>query len=144
MATLTMERHFAASPAKVFEFITKSGNLLQWWGPEGTEIRDHNLDFSRLGPWNATMIGPQGHGATVGGEVIAIDPPNYVELTLSFAMDDGQRGPESVIRFECKNNDGATQFILTQTGLDPAHIEDMRTKGWNAAFVRLENLITTN
>ena len=144
MATLTMERMFESPPAKVFDFITKSTHLLNWWGPEGTEIRDDDLDFSKLGPWKATMVGPQGHAATVGGNVISIDPPNFVELTLSFAMGDGARGPESVIRFDCKDIGGATQFVLTQTGLNPAHIEDMRTKGWNAAFERLENLISTN
>lgn len=144
MATLTMERQFSTTPTKVFDFITQSSNLLQWWGPEGTEIRDHDLDFSRLGSWKATMIGPQGHGATVGGNVIAIDPPNFVELTLSFALEDGQSGPESTIRFDCHPVGNGTKFVLTQTGLDPAHIEDMRTKGWNAAFARLENLITTN
>jgi len=144
MATLTMARHFPAPPEKVFDFITKSTHLLQWWGPEGTEIRDHDLDFSRLGPWKATMVGPQGHAAMVGGVVTAIDPPNYVELTLSFAMKDGLRGPESVIRFDCQDKNGETRFILTQTGLDPAHIEDMREKGWNAAFARLEHLITPN
>ncbi|MBL4807170.1 MAG: SRPBCC domain-containing protein [Rhodobacteraceae bacterium] len=143
MATLTMERHFPAPPAKVFTFITQTDNLLLWWGPDGTTIPEHDLDFSRLGPWSALMVGPQGHGATVGGDVIAIDPPNFVELTLSFAIEDGQRGPESIIRFECIADDAGTRFVLTQTGLDPAHIEDMRTKGWNAAFARLEHLITT-
>jgi len=144
MATLTIERTFDATPEKVFRFITQTTNLLHWWGPEGTEIRDHDLDFSRLGPWKATMVGPQGNAATVGGEVLNIDPPNFVELTLSFALGDGQRGPESVIRFDCKDVDGATHFTLTQTGLDPAHIEDMRTKGWNAALERLEQLFATN
>ena len=32
MAALTMQRVFDAPPAKVFEFLTKTENLLNWWG----------------------------------------------------------------------------------------------------------------
>ena len=113
MSVLRMERIFPVAPERVFSFLTQMNNLLQWWGPEGTTIGEHNLDFSRLGAWSAIMYSPEGYAADVGGEVIAIDPPNSVELTLSFKEDDGKRGPESVIRFEVQPNDeGGTLFIL--------------------------------
>ena len=66
-------------------FLTQMTNLLEWWGPEGTKIEDHSLDFTKTGPWWAYMVGPQGHGARVAGEVVAINPPHWVELTLGFA-----------------------------------------------------------
>lgn len=142
MAMLTMQRVFDAPPAKVFEFLTQSENLLNWWGPEGTVIRDHNLDFSKVGPWFAVMIGPEGGAAKVGGQVLEVNAPHAIELTLSFVMEDGH-GPESTIRFEVSASDaGGTHLMLTQTGLDPAHIDDMMNKGWNAALLRLENLVT--
>jgi uncharacterized protein YndB with AHSA1/START domain len=145
MATLTMERNFDASPERVFEFLTQTGNLLEWWGPEGTIIKDHNLDFSKPGPWKATMVGPQGHGAMVGGEVVGIEPPCWVELTLSFAGEGGEAGEESLIRFEVKSDGrGGTDFLLTQSGLREEYIEDMRNKGWNAAFDRLRKLVEQN
>lgn len=144
MATLRMERTFSAPPEKVFAFITHMDNLLQWWGPEGTTIAEHQLDFSRLGDWSAVMVSPGGEGQKVGGSVIAIDPPNFVELTLRFMMQDGD-GPESTIRFDTKPTpSGGTQFLLTQTGLEEQHIADMRDKGWASALQRLENLITSN
>lgn len=137
-----MERSFAAQPAVVFAFVTQMQNLLQWWGPVGTTITDHNLDFSRPGPWSATMVGPQGHGATVAGQVIAIDPPNFVELTLSFRGDDHESGPESVIRFDLSDGEtGGTRLLLTQSGLRPEHIADMRDKGWDSALNRLAKLL---
>jgi len=142
MATLTMQRTFDASPDRVFEFLTQSDNLLNWWGPEGTIIRDHSLDFSKVGPWFAVMVGPDGGAAKVGGQVLEVTPPHAVELTLSFVMEDGH-GPESTIRFEVSARDtGGTHLMLTQSGLDPEHIEDMMNKGWNAALLRLEILVT--
>lgn len=140
-ATLTMKRHLAADPATVFSHLTKTTHLLNWWGPEGTTIREHQLDFSRRGPWSAHMVGPSGDGGTVGGEVREVTAPHTVELTLSFAMPDGSRGPESVIRFTLTAKDDGTLLTLTQTGLNPDHIEDMRNKGWNSALDRLEDLI---
>jgi uncharacterized protein YndB with AHSA1/START domain len=137
-----MQRMFDAPPAKVFDFLTQTENLLNWWGPEGTRIRDHSLDFSKVGRWSAVMVGPEGGAAEVGGQVLAVNPPYFVELTLSFVMEGG-RGPESTIRFEVSASDaGGTHLLLTQTGLDPEHIDDMMNKGWNAALLRLENLVT--
>ena len=140
-ATLTMTRQFPADPTPVFTHLTQTTHLLDWWGPEGTTITDHVLDFSKPGPWSAHMVGPSGDGGIVGGMVNNVDPPHTVELTLSFAMPDGTRGPESVIRFTFKAKDGGTLFTLTQSGLNPEHVADMRDKGWNSALGRLEHLI---
>lgn len=142
MSTLRMERTFAASPERVFAFLTKMENLLQWWGPEGTTITEHELDFSKTGPWSATMVGPQGHGAKVGGEVTALDPPHMVELTLSFLQPNGDPGDTSLIRFEVHGQSGGqTELRLTQSGLQAEHIPDMRDKGWASALDRLAHLI---
>jgi len=142
MAVLRIERTFPAAPEKVFAFITQMDNLLKWWAPQGVSIREHNLDFSKLGAWSATMVGPEGFAANVGGEVTAIDPPHSVELTLSFRSASGERGDESVIRFDVRPNDtGGTHFLLTQSGLEAEHIPDMRDKGWASALAQLEQLI---
>lgn len=142
MATLTMERTFPATPDRVFTFITQMENLLNWWGPEGTTIEDHNLSFAEAGPWYAVMVSPAGDPHKVVGEVLQVTPPKSVELTLAFEMPDGSHGPKSTIRFDVNPIDtGGSHLLLTQTGLNPDHIEDMRNKGWNAALERLENLI---
>ncbi len=141
-ATLQMTRNLPAPPDIVFAFLTQGAHLLNWWGPEGTTITDNNLDFSRPGPWHATMVGPSGHGARVAGEVRHVDPPNAVELTLSFDMGPEGRGPESVITFTLSPKGSDTLLTLTQTGLDPAHIDDMMNKGWNSALARLIALVS--
>lgn len=145
MSTLRMQRAFPVPPAMAFEFITQKQNLLTWWGPEGTTITENDLDFSRVGPWSATMVGPQGHGANVGGEVLAVEPPDFVELTLSFFGPDGTPMDLSTIRFETRDDGkGGTDFHLIQSGLKAEYIPDMRDKGWNSALTRLEALLTSN
>lgn len=142
MSVLRMQRSFAATRERVFSFLTQTDHLLNWWGPDGTTITDHDLDFSRPGPWVATMHSPGGDAHRVGGDVLAIDPPASVELTLAFIMPDGARGPLSTILFELTDQGGGmTRLTLTQSGLKAEHIQDMRNKGWNAAFARLGKLI---
>lgn len=143
MATLTMERTFAAPLEKVYAHITRTEHLLNWWGPDGTTIENHSLSFADAGPWFAVMVSPSGEAAKVVGNVLSINPPNSVELTLAFEMPDGSVGEETTIRFDLNTVDtGDTHMLLTQTGVRPEYIEDMRNKGWNAAFDRLGNLLT--
>lgn len=139
--TLIMTRLLQAPAETAFRFLTQGAHLLDWWGPEGTTITDHNLDFSRVGPWHATMVGPSGHGAQVGGAVRRVDPPHGVELTLRFDPGSDNPGPESTIEFALRPDPAGTLLTLTQTGLDPAHIDDMRDKGWNSALGRLIALL---
>lgn len=137
-----MDRRFDAPPETVFEMITQSAMLLQWWGPEGTTIAEHNLDFSKPGPWFAVMVGPQGHPAKVGGEVVNIAPSRSVQLTLSFLNDMDEPLDTSTIIFETlPDGKGGTDFRLTQTGLKAEYIPDMMNKGWNSALQRLADLI---
>lgn len=142
MATLTMTRRFSAPLESVFAAITQTGFLLQWWGPEGTTIRDHDLDFTRMGPWYAVMVGPQGHPAKVGGDVLIVNPPRRVTLTLSFLDENDQPLDHSTITFELAPDDRAgTVLSLTQSGLKEEYIPDMKNKGWNSALQRLEALL---
>jgi uncharacterized protein YndB with AHSA1/START domain len=142
MATLEMTRIFDASKETVFAILTGHKTLLNWWGPEGTRIGDNNLDFSRIGPWHAEMIGPNGDGAVVCGEVIEFRPFDSVSFTLRFDMGSTGLGPTSTIRFNLTTTDtGGTALELTQSGLEAEHIEDMRNKGWNSALERLAKLI---
>lgn len=142
MSTLTIERTFPVTPEKVFAFLTQTDNLLKWWGPEGTTISQHDLDFSRRGDWWAVMHNPAGAAQKVGGAVVAIDPPRSVEFTLAFIGDTGTHGETTVIRFEVSAIDtGGSHFLLTQTGVRPEHIDDMRDKGWASSLARLERLV---
>lgn len=140
---LHMTRRFPRPPEDVFAVLTGHDTLLRWWGPEGTTIADNDLDFSREGPWFAVMVSPGGDAAKVTGAVREVRPPRHVEFTLAFDMGAMGMGPESVIRFELTPESGGTRLDLIQTGLDPAHIEDMMNKGWNSALERLEKLLTT-
>jgi uncharacterized protein YndB with AHSA1/START domain len=141
MTVLTMERLFPSAPEKVFAFLTKTEHLLKWWGPEGVTIAEHTLDFTEPGSWWAIMVSPQGHPHKVGGEIKVVEPPNYVELTLGHYGPDGTYGDVSTLSFRVTAEGAGSKFTLTQTGLNPDYIADIRDKGWASALLRLERLI---
>ena len=47
MADLRMEREFPVSPEHLFAWVSDGPKLLQWWGPEGLSVPEHDLDFTR-------------------------------------------------------------------------------------------------
>ena len=84
MTDLTLERNFSADPETVFDFVTKTENLLKWWGPESMTLPEHQLDFSKAGPWFSVMANAEGGRYKVTGEVLAVDPPNSVEFSWAW------------------------------------------------------------
>ncbi len=81
MADLKLERDFPVSPEDLFTWVTDGSKLLQWWGPEGMHVPDHNLDFSRTGPWFSVMENSDGQQFKVSGHVTHVIPPNSVGFT---------------------------------------------------------------
>jgi len=142
LSLLTIERTFPVSPEKVFAFITQMENLLQWWGPKGTSIAEHNLDLSKVGEWFMVMVDPSGAHHKVTGEVLSIDPPRSVEFTLIVHDGKGGRMIDSVVRFQVSPIDtGGAHFLLTQSGLTDAEIELQSKQGWASTLSRLEELL---
>ena len=95
MAVLTLERRFDAAPKRVFEYISKTGRLLEWWGPEGIKVPDHALGFDREGPWYSVMRLSDGRDLKVSGHVTHVDPPNSVGFTWAWHDENDVRGVES-------------------------------------------------
>lgn len=138
---LKLERHFDAPPYKVYEYVTKKENLLQWWGPENCYVDENHLDFTMVGPYFFVMVAPNGARAKVSGNVLAIDPPYSVEFDMSMPGDE-ECLRMSVVKFVVEESkQGGTNFTLTQTGLTSEEITFNRTNGWVSTLGRLEKLL---
>ena len=142
MNDLKIERIFAADVETVFAFLTSAEHLLKWWGPEGVNIKDHNLDFSKPGAWWSTLVNAEGNTYKMSGEVIAADPPNTVNFTWGWHDGDDVRGHESHVRFDVSpNNGGGTRFSLTHSGLPDEDSMKNHNDGWTSTLRKLERLI---
>ncbi|MBL4811305.1 MAG: SRPBCC domain-containing protein [Rhodobacteraceae bacterium] len=137
METLRMERHFSVPPQRVWDYVTKTEHLVTWWGPEGTTLGDHKLDFTELGPWFFVLIAPSGHATRVTGNVLAHDPPNWVEFTLYVPNPKGN-AIDSTVRFEVSPAEGGAKFVLIQSGLTSEQMVAASSMGWVSTLTRLE------
>ena len=81
MAELVLTREFKSAQDQVFAFITRTQQLLTWWGPEGMHISDHQLSFETTGPWMSVMTNAEGQNYKVSGQVTHVDPPNSIGFT---------------------------------------------------------------
>lgn len=135
------ERNFTADPETVFAFITKTEHLLNWWGPESLNIKEHNLDLSRLGPWSSTLVNAEGGIHKMSGEVTALDPPKSVEFTWGWHNDQDERGRETHVRLEVSAaENGGTNFVLTHSNFESAEVAAKHDIGWSSSLRKLERL----
>ena len=141
MAELKLERVFKASPVTVFDFITKGEHLVKWWGPEGTKLPDHALDFTKLGPWHSVMQNSEGGKNKVSGQVTHIDPPNSFGFTWAWHDENDKRGVESHVQLSLQaTTDGGTIFRLHHQELPSEEMAGRHNQGWTSSLRKLERL----
>lgn len=139
MADLEMKRHFSAPPEMVFAFITKAEHVVQWWGPEGITLGEHQLDLTKPGPWDSVMLGEGDARYKVTGEVLTVEPEQSVTFTWAWHDDDDQRGAESTVHFSVvSDGQGGTNFTMLHSGLADDDAKDNHQGGWTSSFNKLE------
>jgi len=141
MSNLAIKRNFPAAPEKVFAFVTKAEHLLKWWGPEGVNLVDCTLDFTRPGAWSSTLVNADGKRFKMSGKVTDIDPPESIEFTFGWHDEDDVRGHESHVRFEVKpDGAGGTHFTVFHNGLADDESAANHEMGWTSTLVKLERI----
>ena len=140
MADLRIERAFAVTPERLFQAVTTQSQLLQWWGPEGMHVPDHDLDLSRLGPWYSVMVTGEGQRFKVSGQVTSYDPPHSVGFTWAWHDPDGVRGAESHVTFTVVEAVEGAKLILDHRELGDDDIGANHRQGWTSSLGKLEKV----
>ncbi|WP_170451470.1 SRPBCC family protein [Ruegeria arenilitoris] len=138
MADLKLARDFPVSAETLFAWISEGTRLLQWWGPEGVEVPEHDLDFSRLGPWYSVMVNGEGQRFKVSGHVTHVDPPNSVGFTWGWHDDQDQRGAESHVTLAVEPTDTGARLILDHRDLGDDDVSANHESGWTSSLRKLE------
>jgi uncharacterized protein YndB with AHSA1/START domain len=81
---IRITRTFAAPRRLVFEACTRPEHLRRWWGPRGTTITHHEMDFRVGGRWRFVLRGPDGAEHPFCGEYREIDPPGRFAQTFVY------------------------------------------------------------
>ena len=144
MTDLTIEKPVQLSPERAFQLISAPEFLPSWWGPKGITLGEHDLDFTRPGPWSSVMIEPENGWHRVSGEVIGVTAGQAVELSWAWHdRETGDRGHESRVRLAVRaDGQGGTILTLQQTGLADAESARLHHEGWVSSLDRIDKLVT--
>ncbi|NVO57702.1 SRPBCC domain-containing protein [Rhodobacteraceae bacterium B1Z28] len=142
MADLRLERDYPVSPEALFAWVSDGTKLLQWWGPEGVHVSEHDLDFSRLGPWYSTMENGEGQRFKVSGHVTHVDPPKSVGFTWAWHDDQDQRGAESHVTFSVTATENGARLVLDHRELADADAAANHEQGWTSSLRKLGTCCT--
>ncbi|EEE37312.1 Aha1 domain protein [Rhodobacteraceae bacterium KLH11] len=142
MADLKLEREFPVSPEDLFAWISDGAKLLQWWGPEGLHVPEHDLDFTRTGPWYSVMQNREGQQYKVSGHVTHVDPPKSVGFTWGWHDDQDRRGAESHVTFSVTATGTGSRLVLEHRELVDAESASNHNEGWTSSLRKLEAACT--
>src|SRR5919201_1991742 len=105
-----------APAERIFEALTDPRQRVKWWGAEGRfQVTHMESDLRPGGAWLMRGTGMGGKPFTIRDEYRAVERPRLVEFT--WLPDWHEDEPQSVVRFDLQENDGATTVRLTHSGL---------------------------
>jgi uncharacterized protein YndB with AHSA1/START domain len=116
--TMTVEAAFEAPIGRVWEMWDNPRLLERWWGPPTypATVVDHDLAVD--GSVTYYMTGPEGDQHRGWWRVLAVDPPNKLELEDGFADENGKPNldmPTTIMRMELAETEGGTVMTIETT-----------------------------
>jgi uncharacterized protein YndB with AHSA1/START domain len=144
VATLRLERAFAASPDEVFDAWTNPEVLERWWAAFPTWTSPGcEVDLREGGRYVLRMRDDEtGHLHVVGGEYREIDRPRRLVYTWCWEGADGLHpGHVSLVTVDFIATDEGTTVVLEHGGLASEESRERHTAGWNGTLDNLASRV---
>jgi uncharacterized protein YndB with AHSA1/START domain len=137
--TLHLERTFAAPRERVFEAWTDPELFARWFTPPGGSSSNAEIDLRVGGTWCVSMKPPLWPTGRAFGTYLEVDPP--ARLVYTIAWEGMPNGPESLVRVEFDELDGATTVNLVQEPLETRRGRWAHKRGWRHSLEHLRELV---
>ena len=133
MTTLIVRRTIRATPERLFDAWTQPAQLRQWWGPQGVECVDAQVDLRIGGEYRISNRFPDGRVVWIAGEFERIEPPDVLAYTWRV---EPQTGSELVtVRFERRGD--STEVIVIHERIGDERTRGVHERGWRDCLDRL-------
>jgi uncharacterized protein YndB with AHSA1/START domain len=139
--TLRLERHFAASPARVFRAWTAPAEMKQWKAPGEMSTPVAEVDLRPGGAYRIDMQGPDGTLHRLVGVYQVVDPPN--KLVYTWRWEDDPGGSETLVTVEFLDNGGATDLVLVHERFPTEDDLKRHEHGWTGCFDKLARVVAS-
>ena len=131
-----VSRVFDAPRDFVFDAFTRPELLRKWWAPEGLTPGDMVFEPRIGGACRFEMIEPGGSRYTAVGTVATYDPGHAIAFTWAWLLDDGGKGPETLVSIVFTDDGDGTRVTLTHSGFADAETAAQHERGWSTMFNR--------
>ncbi len=136
--TIIQEIKIHGSAERIFEALANPEQRMRWWGIKGRfQVTEVNSDLRPGGKWSMRGTG-FGKPFTVQGEYRQIEPPRLLSFTW---LPEWQGDPTvSLVRFDLKEDAGATTVRLTHSGLT-TELSRSSHRGWPQLLALLRDYV---
>jgi uncharacterized protein YndB with AHSA1/START domain len=136
--SLRIKRFINAPRDRVYAAWTDSGQLKQWWGPEGVRTQSLVADARVGGKYRWDLINQEGEEMSVFGEYRELVPGKKIVFTWKWDDDDVWENRDSIVTVELSDRDGGTELLLKHEQLPSEESRNRHNDGWNSVLDRLE------
>lgn len=135
-------RAFAAPRDVVWRFFTEPDLISRWFGPHAFRVPAETVRVDQRvgGSYALTMVGIEdGELAPMTGVITAIDPPEYLEVTLGAHSREVDL-ENVVLRIRFADHGDRTRVTLHQGPFDTLD-RDLTTAGWEESFAEIDAIL---
>jgi uncharacterized protein YndB with AHSA1/START domain len=147
LATVRLERTFAASPEEVFDAWTNPEVLERWWASKPAWTSPGcDVDLRVGGRYTLRMRDDEdGHVHAVAGEYREVDRPHRLVYTWCWEGTDGlHHGDVSVVSVEFRAQGAGTTVVLEHAELASQESRVRHAAGWEGSLDNLARRIFDN
>src|SRR5262245_41575978 len=138
---LEMELVLPARPRDVFAALTRAGELVNWFGPEGFRISGADFEPRVGARYRIEMQPPEGEAFFLTGEFQEVDDPNQLVYTFAYEGPDPD-DVENVVTLSLVQRDESTELAFTQGPFKTEARRALHRDGWTDSFAKLERHIS--
>ncbi len=138
---LEMNRVFHAPRERVFEAWSSYEAMSHWFGPEGCDVAEGEVDFQVGGTYRLAIDTPEAGQVAVGGTYTEIDPPEVIAFTWKWEHSESSQEPMHVKIELAELGENQTELRLTQTNFPDRDTAEQHTQGWGSTFNKLAPIV---
>ena len=137
---LVITREFAVPKSLLFTALTEHEQIKKWNSPKNLDVTFSEGELKVGGTYRYGMKSGKGPEFVLKGEYKEIDRPDRLVYTQS--QTNGP-GPETEITITLDERAGKTTMVFQHSGFPSKEFRDGAIHGWNEAFEKLENHLTS-
>lgn len=139
---LIIERVFPATREALFDAFADPAQMVQWWGPEGSVVRDSAFDLAIGGAWHTLLHHRDGEEHHVSGVYVTVEAPSRLAFTWAWRQADGRRGHQTLVDLAFSSDPAGARLTLRQSLFPSPEHRDNHRRGWTSSFADLARFLS--